>query len=191
MKELVFATHNQGKLKEVTAMPSAYRILGLDDIGCDVEIPETATTLKGNAFLKADYVFKNYGLPCFSDDTGLEVDALGGVPGVYSARYAGEGCNAAKNIAKLLKSMEGITDRTAAFKTVIALKTLEDTFYFEGICQGHITTTRCGVGGFGYDSIFVPKGENRTFAQMTTDEKAKISHRGRAIEKLIGHLNGR
>lgn len=191
MKALVFATHNQGKLEEVAAMLPIYRVLGLSDIGCGVEIIETATTLKGNAFLKADYVFKNYGLPCFSDDTGLEVDALGGAPGVYSARYAGEGCDVAKNIAKLLKNMEGIADRTAAFKTVIALKTLKDTFYFEGICQGHITTTRRGVGGFGYDPIFVPKGENRTFAQMTTDEKAKISHRGRAIEKLIGYLNGR
>lgn len=188
--KLVFATHNKHKLEEVQAlMPASIQLLSLDDIGCNEEIPETATTIDGNAILKADYVKENYNLDCFADDTGLEVAALNGAPGVYSARYAGEGKNNEENIDKLLKEMEGIEDRTSQFKTVIALNFEDHQFLFLGICKGVITKERRGSKGFGYDTVFQPDGTNKTFAEMEIEEKAAISHRGIALRDLIDYLS--
>ncbi len=182
---LVFASSNKNKLQEITQlMPSSITIKGLEDIGCTTEIPETSDTIEGNALLKAEYVKDNYQLDCFADDTGLEVTALDGAPGVYSARYAGEHCNSKDNIDKLLKEMEGVEDRSAQFKTIIALKLNDDTHLFEGIVNGTIAKKRIGSKGFGYDSVFIPDGSERSFAQYSMQEKATVSHRGIAIGKL-------
>lgn len=187
--ELVFATHNQGKLKELQALvPAGIRLLSLDDIGCHEEIPETADTFKGNALLKAQYVQKHYGLPCFADDSGLEVTALNGAPGVYSARYSGPDGNSESNMDKLLLALKDKTDRSAQFVTVIALINGGQTHYFRGVCAGEILQQRQGNAGFGYDPIFKPEDYQQSFAQMPLALKSAISHRGKAVAKLIAHL---
>lgn len=188
--KLVFATHNKNKLQEVQAlMPSSIELLSLDDISCFEEIPETATTIEGNAVLKADFVTKHYKMNCFADDTGLEVAALNGAPGVYSARYAGEAKNSEENIDKLLRELEGEKNRNAQFKTVIALNKDNQQFLFPGICKGTIISKRKGSKGFGYDAVFQPEGYTKTFAEMSLEEKSKISHRGIALQDLIKFLS--
>ncbi len=164
-------------------------LLGLHDIGCVEAIEETALTLEGNADLKARYVYEKYGLDCFADDTGLEVKALGGRPGVFSARYAGEEGNSEKNIDRLLREMEGITDRSARFRTVISLMTNGIIKHFEGIAEGRIIHVRKGKEGFGYDPVFVPDGHGQSFAEMPLALKNQISHRGKASRKLISYLS--
>ncbi|MGY6647785.1 non-canonical purine NTP diphosphatase [Wenyingzhuangia sp. IMCC45574] len=186
--KIVFATHNNNKLKEVSAMLPNCEIVSLTDIGCNEDIPETATTLEGNAKIKANYVTTKYGLPCFADDTGLLVDALNGEPGVYSARYAGEHGNAEKNMALLLEKLEGNTNRKAHFKTAVCLNLNGEQHLFEGICNGEILTKKQGNEGFGYDPIFRPDGFEQSFAEMNMEEKGKISHRGLAVQKLITFL---
>lgn len=184
--KLVFATHNPNKLYEVQLlMPKHITLLSLDDIGCTEEIPETSDTLEGNAKLKADFVTAHYGMPCFADDTGLLVNALNGEPGVYSARYAGEHKNADDNMNKLLENLQGEENRSAHFKTVIALNLPKESHFFEGIVAGNITTEKLGAGGFGYDPIFIPEGYRETFAQLSIETKNKISHRGKALKKLM------
>ncbi|MEL6812964.1 MAG: non-canonical purine NTP diphosphatase [Bacteroidota bacterium] len=186
---LVFATHNQNKYREVKAlMPAHIDLVSLTDIGCHDDIPETEPTIEGNAQLKADYVRKHYKLDCFADDTGLEVHALNGAPGVYSARYAGPGNNAQANMNKLLGHLEGKADRSAQFKTVIALSMADKTELFTGICEGEILKEQRGTEGFGYDPIFLPTGYSQSFAQMNQDEKGRISHRGKAIQLLLAYL---
>ncbi|MDP3357884.1 MAG: non-canonical purine NTP diphosphatase [Lutibacter sp.] len=187
--KLVFATNNQHKLEEVQAMLSNFEIVSLADIHCFEDIPETADTLEGNAILKANYVTEKFGLDCFADDTGLEVAALNNEPGVYSARYAGENNNAEANMNKLLKNLENNPNRKAQFKTAIALNIQGKQFIFEGICKGTILTEKRGKSGFGYDPIFMPDGFNTSFAEMDMNEKGNISHRGKAIEKLVTFLN--
>ncbi len=187
--KLVFATNNPHKLKEIKGlMPDGIQLLSLSDIGCFDEIEETEATLEGNARLKADHVTKNYGYSCFSDDTGLEVEALNGAPGVYSARYAGEKASYENNVNKLLQEMEGVKNRSGRFRTVIALNIDYYQYLFEGICEGIILEKQQGTAGFGYDPVFQPKGFNQSFAEMQMDEKGKISHRGQAIKKLIEFL---
>ena len=187
--KLVFATHNKNKLKEIQAMlPETIELLSLDDIGCTEEIEETGDTIDANAIIKAEWVRNRYGYDCFADDTGLEVDSLAGAPGVYSARYAGEQKDDEANKEKLLSQLEEREDRTARFKTVIALNLKENENLFTGICEGHITHEQKGENGFGYDPIFQPKGYNQTFAEMTMEEKSKISHRAKAFRELIDYL---
>ena len=187
--KLVFATNNSHKLKEIKAMmPDGIELLSLSDIGCYDEIEETEATLEGNARLKADHITKKYGYSCFSDDTGLEVEALNGAPGVYSARYAGEKASYENNVNKLLQEMEGVKNRSGRFRTVIALNIDYYQYLFEGICEGIILEKQQGTAGFGYDPIFQPRGFNQSFAEMQMDEKGKISHRGQAIKKLIEFL---
>ena len=187
--ELVFATNNAHKLKEIKAlMPDGIELLSLSDIGCYDEIEETEATIEGNARLKADHITKKYGYSCFSDDTGLEVEALNGAPGVYSARYAGEKASYENNVNKLLQEMEGVKNRSGRFRTVIALNIDYYQYLFEGICEGIILEKQQGRAGFGYDPIFQPRGFNQSFAEMQMDEKGKISHRGQAIKKLIEFL---
>ena len=189
LKRLCFATHNPNKLAEIKkALEGHFEIVGLDDIGCTEEIAETGTTLRENAMIKARYVKENYGIDCFSDDTGLEIVALNNEPGVYSARYAGEPVDAQKNIDKVLKNLSDHENRVARFVTVIILLQNEEEHVFEGEVQGTITRKRIGGDGFGYDPIFQPNGFSETFAQMSMDEKNKISHRGRAVQKLLQHL---
>jgi len=184
--KLVFATHNPNKLYEVQLlMPQHITLLSLDDIGCSEEIPETSKTLKGNAKLKADFVTEHYEMPCFADDTGLLVDYLNGEPGVYSARYAGKQKNAEENMNKLLEALKGEENRSAHFKTIIALNLPKESHFFEGIVEGEITTEKRGDRGFGYDPIFRPRGYHETFAQLAIETKNKISHRSRALQKLI------
>lgn len=188
--KLVFATHNLNKLEEVRAiMPSEIELLSLEDIDCQEEIPETAETIEENAVLKADYVQNQYHYNCFADDTGLEVEALGGKPGVYSARYAGEGKNNEDNIDKLLSELKGEKNRRAKFKTVIALNLNDHQYLFPGICPGTITEERRGNKGFGYDAVFQPDGSSKTFAEMNMEEKAALSHRGIALRKLTEYLS--
>lgn len=187
--KLVFATNNKHKLEEVQAMLTNFEIVSLADINCFDDIPETATTLEGNAILKANYITQKYGLDCFADDTGLEVEALNNEPGVYSARYAGENNNAEANMKKLLQHLENSKNRKAQFKTAIALNIKGKQFIFEGVCRGTILTGKRGDSGFGYDPIFMPEGFNRSFAEMNLTEKGSISHRGKAIEKLVTFLN--
>ena len=187
--KLVFATNNKNKLREVQAMLTNFDIISLTDIECFDEIPETAETLEGNAILKANYVTNKYGLNCFADDTGLEVEALNNAPGVYSARYAGKTANSENNMNKLLNELAGNANRKAQFKTVIALNIKGEQFIFEGKCKGEILTKKQGENGFGYDPIFMPAGFNKSFAEMTLQDKAVISHRGRAIKKLVTFLN--
>ena len=188
--KLIFATHNINKLKEVQRLlPPNFEILSLDDIGCEEDIPETADSIDGNAIQKAEYVKNLYDCDCFADDTGLEVDALSGAPGVYSARYAGEEKNEAANISKLLKELENTDSRNARFKTVIALKMNDHEVLFQGICPGEIVRFPRGKKGFGYDSVFQPKGYSRTFAEMEMSEKSELSHRGKAMKQLIKYLS--
>lgn len=184
MEKIVFASNNSHKLSEIRQLNLPFEILSLAETGCKEDIPETADTLEGNALQKARWVKEHYGYDCFADDTGLEVEALGGEPGVYSARYAGEGHDSEANMAKLLANMEGVKDRRARFRTVIALIKDGEEHLFEGIVEGHITTVRSGADGFGYDPIFMPEGCDKTFAEMTADEKNAISHRGRAVTEL-------
>ena len=189
-RKFVFATNNAHKLEEVTAiLGNRIELLSLKDIHCHVDIPETADTLEGNALLKAQYIFENYQMDCFADDTGLEVEALNGEPGVYSARYAGDGHNAEANILKLLQNMEGIENRKAQFRTALALIINGKEHLFEGIIKGEIIKTRRGNSGFGYDPIFVPEGYSQTFAEMGNELKNKISHRAIATNKLCKFLN--
>ena len=188
--KLVFATNNFNKLSEIRALvPPQIEILSLKDINCNKELPETSPTLEENALQKASYVFDNYGFNCFADDTGLEIDVLGGEPGVYSARYAGEDCNAENNMKKVLKKLQGKQERGASFRTVIALIIEGRKILFEGKCRGNITNTKRGVEGFGYDPIFISNGIDKTFAEMTKHEKGAISHRGKAVKKLIRFLS--
>lgn len=195
--DIVFATNNGHKLEEVKAMlvdagrrdKDAIRLLSLRDIDCYADIPETADTLEGNARLKAEYVANHYGYECFADDTGLEIDALGGEPGVFSARYAGEGHDSAANRAKVLALMEGKENRKARFRTVIALIIGGVTHTFDGVVEGIITMEERGDNGFGYDSIFIPEGFDRTFAELDGSVKNTISHRGRAVRKLVDFLS--
>lgn len=187
--QLVFASNNANKIAEIQNMlPESIKILSLSDIGCHEDIPETADTIEGNAILKADYVTRNYGYDCFADDTGLEVHALDGAPGVHSARYAGSQRSAADNIDKLLAELEDKTDRSAGFKTVIALNRKGSQQLFTGIVNGEIITERKGNQGFGYDPVFRSQGHDRTFAELSLEEKAHISHRGIAVKKLINFL---
>jgi XTP/dITP diphosphohydrolase len=188
--KIVFATHNKNKLKEVQCMLSdSITLLSLDTIECFDEIPETAETLEGNAILKANYITEKYGYDCFADDTGLEVEALDGAPGVYSARYAGQENDANANVQKLLRAMHGYTDRNAQFRTVIALNLKGKLYLFEGVCKGEIIKNPQGENGFGYDPIFKPEGFDRSFAEMSLTEKNKISHRALAIDKLVRFLS--
>jgi len=187
--KLVFASNNKNKIQEIKhQLGNTIELLSLEDISCHEDIPETADTIEGNAILKADYVTKNYGYDCFADDTGLEVDALNGAPGVHSARYAGEEKSAETNMDKLLAELNGNTDRAARFKTVIALNLNGEQHLFTGIVDGNITLERAGNAGFGYDPVFMPVGLNRTFAQISMDEKAQLSHRGRAVKMLTDFL---
>jgi XTP/dITP diphosphohydrolase len=190
LMKLIFATHNQNKLSEVRALlAEKIELLGLTDIGCHDEIDETATTIEGNAQIKSDHISRTYELDCFSDDTGLEVFALNGAPGVYSARYAGEQKNADDNMNKLLAELENYTDRSAQFKTVIALNLNGKQYLFTGIVRGVIIDEKRGNQGFGYDPIFIPEGHERTFAQMNMSEKAALSHRGKAVQQLVDFLS--
>lgn len=187
--KIVFATNNQHKLNEVKSLLPTLEILGLKDIGCHEDIPETATTLEGNAQIKANYVTHKYGYNCFADDTGLEVKSLNNAPGVYSARYAGETSNSESNMNKLLSELENKKDRIAQFRTVIALNIGQKKILFEGLCKGSISKEKQGIKGFGYDPIFIPKNHSSSFAEMSMEEKGQISHRGKAIQKLIAFLN--
>lgn len=188
--EIVFATNNENKIKEVQAqLPKNIKLLSLKEIGCFEDIPETSSTIDGNALQKVTYVKKNYGYDCFADDTGLEVTALNGAPGVYSARYAGEQRNANHNMEKLLTELSTKNNRTAHFKTVIALILNGDTQTFTGICHGSITLNKKGNEGFGYDPIFQPNGYKSTFAEMKLELKTQIGHRGKAVKKLVSYLS--
>ena len=188
--KLVFATNNLHKLREVQEMLSnSIEVLSLKDIGCFEDIEETDSTLEGNAKLKADYITEKYGFDCFADDTGLEVEALDGDPGVYSARYAGEHGNAEKNMEKLLIELQNKSSRKAKFRTIIALNLRNKQYLFEGICEGEILNEKSGVKGFGYDPIFKPKNASCSFAEMNSEEKNIISHRGIAIQELVQFLN--
>ncbi|MBQ4062971.1 MAG: non-canonical purine NTP diphosphatase [Bacteroidaceae bacterium] len=187
--KLVFATNNKHKLQEVRdILGNRVEILSLKDIDCNDEIPETGTTLEENALIKARWISEKYNCNCFADDTGLEVDALDGAPGVYSARYAGEECDSEANMLKLLQNLTGKTNRTAQFRTVIALIINREEYLFDGVVKGCISTEKMGEAGFGYDPIFVPQGYDLSFAQMGSEVKNSISHRYRATEKLSIYL---
>ncbi len=188
-KKFVFATNNAHKLEEVSAiLGKKIELLSMKDIDCNVDIPETADTLEGNALIKARYIFENYHLDCFADDTGLEVEALNGAPGVYSARYAGDAHDSEANMKKLLKEMENVENRRARFRTVFALIINGKEHLFEGIVKGEIIKNRKGTSGFGYDPVFVPEGYSQTFAEMGNELKNKISHRAMATQKLCHFL---
>ena len=187
--KLVFATNNKHKLEEVQKIIDGdFELLNLKDINCFEEIPETQNTIEGNASQKSEYIFNKYKINCFADDTGLEIEALKGEPGVYSARYAGEGCSFDDNIDKVLKELKGISNRKAQFKTVISLIINGEEHQFTGIIEGEILKERRGKSGFGYDPIFLPKTYNKSFAELSADEKNSISHRGIASRKLAGFL---
>lgn len=184
-RTLVFVTNNFHKLKEVsTILRDKIELLNLNDINCHTDIPETSDTLEGNAFLKAQFIHTHYGINCFADDTGLEVEALNGKPGVYSARYAGDAHNSEANMLKLIQDMEGKKNRNAQFRTVISLILDETNYQFEGIIKGQIIEEKRGLSGFGYDPIFIPEGYNETFAELGDEIKNKISHRAQAVNKL-------
>ena len=188
--QLVFASNNLNKIKEIQSiLNGSIQLLSLEEIGCHEEIPETADTIEGNAILKANYVTEKYGYDCFADDTGLEVTALNGEPGVYSARYAGEQKNADDNMNKLLEALADKKDRSAQFKTVIALNIKGEQYLFTGIAKGDIVLNKTGNHGFGYDPIFQPENYTETFAELSSDIKNKISHRAKATEQLIDFLN--
>lgn len=187
--KLVFATNNQHKLEEVSAiLDNSIELLSLKDINCNTDIPETSDTLEGNALLKAQYIYNNFGINCFADDTGLEVEALNNEPGVYSARYAGENKNPEANMFKVLDNLREKENRKARFRTVIALILNGKEYLFEGIINGKITNSKQGSAGFGYDPIFMPEGYNETFAELGNNIKNKISHRALAINKLSDFL---
>jgi XTP/dITP diphosphohydrolase len=187
--EICFATNNAHKIEEIKAiLGSKFRLLSLVEIGCHEELPEERDTLEGNSLQKAEYVFNNYKVACFADDTGLEVEALAGAPGVYSARYAGEQRSAEDNMDLLLKNLEGKSDRKAQFRTVITLIQPGGLHLFEGKVEGTILKERRGTGGFGYDPIFLPSGFSKTLAEMSMEEKNQISHRARATKKLVEFL---
>lgn len=195
--ELVFATNNKHKIEEVQhllqrspdGLKNKFQLLSLKDINCNEELPETGNTMEENALQKAKYVHEKLNVDCFADDTGLEINALNGRPGVYSARYSGEECSAKKNIKKVLEEMANATNRNASFKAIIALIINDKEYLFEGVIDGIILSNPRGKLGFGYDPIFQPKGYQKTFAEMTTEEKSKISHRAIAVKKLIEFLN--
>ena len=190
--KIVFATHNAHKVSEVQAvLGSEYQWVTATEAGITEEIPETQPTIEGNALQKARYVYEHTGLNCFADDTGLEVEALNGAPGVYSARYAGEHVSYADNNVLLLKNLAGCENRKARFRTVIALIVDGKEYLFEGRVEGTIATEPHGEGGFGYDPLFVPEGSQLTFAEMSSEAKNKISHRGRAVAKLVAFLHGK
>lgn len=193
MKKLVFATNNPHKLEEIRAiLGSKLEILSLADIGCDADIPETAETLEGNALIKAHYVYDNYKLDCFADDTGLEVYALHGLPGVHTARYAyPDRHDPEANMVKLLEALRENNDRNARFRTVIALKEKGKEHLFEGVVEGVIAREKSGTQGFGYDPVFIPEGNSKTFAELGEDIKNTISHRARAVQKLAEYLASR
>ncbi len=189
MKEIIFATNNLHKLLEINQIISdQFKVLGLKDIGFDEDIPETEPTIEGNALQKATHIYMRYSKDCFADDTGLEVDALNGAPGVYSARYAGPDCSYADNVNKLLEAMQGKGNRKARFKTVIACFLNGKTYAFEGIVNGQILLKPQGGGGFGYDPVFMPDGFDQSFAEMSAKLKNSISHRGIAVNKLVNFL---
>lgn len=189
--KLVFATNNQNKVNEIKSLlGEGVEILSLKDIGCNEELPETQETLEGNALQKARYVADNYHVNCFADDTGLEIESLNGAPGVYSARYAGEQCTAEDNMTKILAELEGKENRKAKFRTIVALILKGEEHSFEGIINGSITLNKSGSDGFGYDPIFQPNGFDGTFSEMSMAEKNAISHRGKAVAKLIEFLKG-
>ena len=189
-RKLVFATNNAHKLEEVAAiLGNQVELLSLNDIGCQTDIPETAETLEGNALLKSSYIYKNYHLDCFADDTGLEVETLNGAPGVYSARYAGgEGHDAQANMLKLLHELDGKENRKAQFRTAISLILDGKEYLFEGVIKGEIIKEKRGDSGFGYDPVFMPEGYDRTFAELGNDIKNQISHRALAVQKLCEFL---
>ena len=188
-KRLVIATNNPHKLEEISAiLGDEFELLSLKDIHCHAEIPETANTLEGNACQKAKYIYENYGLDCFADDTGLEVEALNGAPGVFSARYAGEEHNSEANIQKLLHNLKEETNRKAQFRTVICLILERKEYFFEGVVKGEIIQEKRGNAGFGYDPIFIPEGLHLTFSELGNEIKNSISHRARAVEKLCKFL---
>lgn len=191
MQTLIFATGNKHKAEEVqNFLGGSFALCCLKDVGITEDIPENADTLQGNALQKALYVYQRTGKACFADDTGLEVDALGGAPGVHTARYAGENKSSDDNVNLLLKNLSGVANRTARFRTVIAyIDDLGKSHFFEGVVEGTIVEERHGIGGFGYDPVFMPKGYEKTFAEIPLDEKNKISHRGLAMSKFIEYLN--
>lgn len=192
MRKIIFATNNKHKLEEVKAiLKNDFEIISLSEIGYNEEIPETADTLEGNAALKAKFVYEKYQIDCFADDTGLEIEALNGRPGVYSARYAGEPSNSKSNLIKVLKEMEGQTNRNARFRTVICFIENGEYHYFEGIIKGKIAENPQGTHGFGYDPVFIPNGYNTSFAEMSLDIKNSISHRASAIRKFTNYLKQR
>jgi len=192
INELIFATNNLHKLSEIQAIiGDNFDIKSLQQIGCTEDIPETAPTLEGNALLKAQYVFNRFGKNCFADDTGLEIESLDGRPGVFSARYATDGHDFEANIDKVLEELSGIKNRKARFRTVIALIIDGSVHYFEGIVNGEIITERKGIKGFGYDPVFLPDGYEQTFAEMPLADKNKISHRARAVSKLVEFLKSK
>lgn len=187
--KLVFATNNKHKLQEVRdIVGDRVEVLSLADINCYDDIPETADTLQGNALIKARHIYEKYGLDCFADDTGLEVEALDGAPGVYSARYAGDECDSEANMRKLLENLTGKTNRNAQFRTVIALIVKGEEMLFNGIVKGAIATEKRGDSGFGYDPIFIPEGHRESFAQMSSEMKNSMSHRFRATQQLGDYL---
>lgn len=189
MDKIVFATNNEHKLREIRAiLCNRAEVLSLSDINCHADIPETADTLEGNALIKARYVYDNYGLDCFADDTGLEVDALDGAPGVHTARYASDGHDTQANMRKLLREMEGKTNRKARFRTAIALIEGGEEHLFSGQVDGYISTEPRGEKGFGYDPVFIPEETGKTFAELGEDFKNSISHRARAVAKLMEYL---
>ena len=188
--KIVFATNNPNKLKEIQSLiPKEIEIISLKEIGCNEDIPETGDTLKANAFQKAQYIKDNFNYDCFADDTGLEIDELNGDPGVYSARYAGPERNASANMNKILNKLKGKKNRKAQFRTAIALILKGEEHLFEGKVEGYISKEKQGNEGFGYDPIFIPENNTRSFAQMSMQEKGAISHRGRAVKKLVTYLN--
>lgn len=188
--KIVFASNNKNKVQEIqNQVPESIQIVTLEEIGCFEDIEETGITLEENAIIKANYVTEKYDLPCFADDTGLEIEALNGEPGVYSARYAGEEKNSEANMQKVLKNLNGVSNRKAQFKTVIALNINNEQYLFTGTVEGEIRNEQKGTNGFGYDPIFEPEHLGKTFAEMTLEDKNKMSHRGRAVEKLITFLS--
>ena len=188
--KIVFATNNPNKLKEIQSLiPKEIEIISLKEIGCNEDIPETGDTLEANAFQKAHYIKDNFNYDCFADDTGLEIDELNGDPGVYSARYAGPERNANANMNKVLNELKGKKNRKAQFRTAIALILKGEEHLFEGKVEGYISKDKQGNEGFGYDPIFIPENDIRSFAQMSMQEKGAISHRGRAVKKLVAYLN--
>ena len=190
--KILFATSNKNKAVEIQKLiPEGFEILTLNDIDLQEEIPETSDTIEGNAIQKTNFIVENFGIDCFADDTGLEIEALNGEPGVYSARYAGEEKDPNKNMDLVLKKMQGITNRKARFKTIISLSLDNKSYLFEGVVEGIIRKDKVGNLGFGYDPIFEPENIGRTFAEMTIEEKNTISHRGRAFEKMIHFLNSK